>query len=77
MVCIAHSGKEAEEQLEVNSFDAALFDLKLQDMNGKDLLPIMNKTAPEMVRIAITGLPDSEMAVEEAKQEAEHSSLSL
>ncbi len=70
-VFIAHSGKEAEVQLEVNSFDAALFDLKLQDMNGKDLLPLMNKTDPEMVRIAITGLPDSENVVEEAKQGAD------
>jgi DNA-binding NtrC family response regulator len=68
LVCTAQTGKEAAKQLEVNSFDAALFDLKLQDMNGKDLLPLMAKTHPEMVTIALTGLPDYENVAEEAKR---------
>ncbi len=68
VVFTAQSGKEAEEKLEENCFDATLFDLKLPYMNGTDLLPFMMKTDPDMVKIALTGLPESDIAVEEVKR---------
>ncbi len=70
-VFTAQSGREAKAKLEENAFDVTLFDLKLPDMNGTDLLPLMQKTDPNMVRIAMTGLPDSDSVVEEAKRGAD------
>ncbi len=56
----AETGKEALEKTKNQTFDAALIDVKLPDINGLDLLPLLNKTAPSMVKIVITGydIPD-------------------
>ena len=56
----AETGKEALEKIKNQTFDAALIDVKLPDINGLDLLPLLNKTAPSMVKIVITGydIPD-------------------
>ncbi len=56
----AETGKEALEKIRNQTFDAALIDVKLPDINGLDLLPLLNKTAPSMVKIVITGydIPD-------------------
>ncbi len=70
-VATAESGKEAEAKLAENSFDATLLDLKLPDMNGVDLLPLMQKTAPDMVRIVITGLSNEENALEAEEKGAD------
>lgn len=66
-VYTAQTGKEAEQRLIEHVYDATLFDLKLPDMNGSDLLPVMEKSDPDMIRIAITGLPDSDASVIQAK----------
>jgi len=56
----AETGKEALEKIQKNSFQVALIDVKLPDVNGLDLLPILKETAPSMVKIIITGysIPD-------------------
>ncbi len=59
-VVTASSGKEAKSRLVENSFDATLMDLTLPDMNGAELLPLMDKLAPNMVRIVISGLSAEE-----------------
>lgn len=53
----AESGQDAIEKILRNGFGAALIDVHLQDMNGLDLLPILQKTAPRMSKIILTGYP--------------------
>ncbi len=55
-VATAQTGKEAQEKLVAHNYDVTLVDLTLPDMNGADLLPEMKKTAPNMVKIILTGL---------------------
>jgi DNA-binding NtrC family response regulator len=43
-----------------NSYDLAIIDVGLQDMNGLDLLDKINKIAPEMKKIILTGYPSAE-----------------
>jgi DNA-binding NtrC family response regulator len=56
----AETGKEALQKIQNQTFDAALIDVKLPDINGLDLLPQLNKTAPSMIKLVITGfeIPD-------------------
>lgn len=56
----AETGSEALKKIENSTFDVALIDVKLPDINGLDLLPILQKTAPAMVKIVITGYSLSE-----------------
>ncbi len=51
----AETGREALEKIRSNKFDVALIDMKLPDVNGLDLLPLLKETAPSMVKIMITG----------------------
>jgi len=70
-VATAETGKEAEEKLEKNGYDATLVDLRLPDMNGVDLLPFMQEIAPNMVKIVISGLPQLEKSCRIAEQKAD------
>ena len=54
-VVTAQTGREAQEKLAEYSFDVTLVDLTLPDMNGAELLPKMRKSAPNMVKIVLTG----------------------
>ena len=58
-VTAVETGGEAIKQLEKNSFDAALIDVRLPDINGLELLPKIQKTSPRTVRIVFTGSMDS------------------
>lgn len=51
----AETGKEALEKIQNAIFDVALIDVKLPDVNGLDLLPLLKEIAPAMVKIMITG----------------------
>lgn len=56
----AETGSQALAKIKNNTFDVALIDVKLPDINGLDLLPKLKETAPSMVTIVITGyaIPD-------------------
>ena len=56
----AQTGKEASEKLSTRKIDAALIDVGLGETLGTDLLPLMNKVAPNMLKIVFTGTPISE-----------------
>ena len=56
----AQTGKEASEKLLTKKFDAALIDVGLGETLGTDLLPLMGKVAPGMLKIVFTGTPMSE-----------------
>ena len=70
-VATAETGKEAEEKLSKHDYDATLVDVRLPDMNGADLWPLMQEIAPKMVKIGITGLPTAESACQAAKNGAD------
>ncbi len=61
---VAQTGEEAIEKCQTESFDVALIDIKLPDMEGTRLLYMLNKFNPAMVRIMITGYPSPENAVQ-------------
>jgi DNA-binding response OmpR family regulator len=56
----AETGKEAKEKTETRRYDIALVNVRLPDMDGTDLLPMMRKAMPRAVKIMITGFPSLE-----------------
>ena len=59
-VTAAETGQEALRKLETQMYDAAVIDVRLQDMNGLDLLDTMQTIAPGMMKIVLTGYPSDE-----------------
>jgi len=59
-------GSEAIQALRKEDFDCAVVDLRMQDMNGIEVLKIFKKIAPEMPVIMLTG-HGSEKAAYEGK----------
>ena len=51
----ANSGSEAFQILRQRSFDVAILDLKMTDMDGIEVLKVLKKMAPELVVIMLTG----------------------
>jgi DNA-binding NtrC family response regulator len=66
----ANSGSEAFQILRQRSFDVAILDLKMTDMDGIEVLKILNKMAPEMVVIMLTGHGSAKAAHEGIRQGA-------
>ncbi|HYA77186.1 MAG TPA: response regulator [Verrucomicrobiae bacterium] len=65
------TGNEATEKFLTKSFDAALIDVRLGDLEGTDLLPHIRKIAPTMLTILFTGTPMSEEMLEKARKGAD------
>jgi len=65
------TGDEAREKFRTKSFDAALIDVRLGDLEGTDLLPHIRKIAPTMLTILFTGTPMSEEMLEKARKGAD------
>lgn len=51
----AYSGAEAIQALRKQDFDAAVLDLKMEDMDGIEVLKIFQKMDPDMPVIMLTG----------------------
>jgi DNA-binding NtrC family response regulator len=66
----ANSGSEAFQILRQRTFDVAILDLKMADMDGIEVLKILKKMAPEMVVIMLTGHGSAEAAHEGIRQGA-------
>ena len=66
----AESGSEAFQVLRQRSFDVAILDLKMADMDGIEVLKILKKMAPEMVVIMLTGHGSAEAAHEGLREGA-------
>ena len=52
---MAEKGKEAIEKLSSNRYDVALIDLRLPDMEGTELFPLIQKLSPKTLKIMLTG----------------------
>jgi DNA-binding NtrC family response regulator len=50
-----YSGDEAIQALRGNDFDVAILDLKMEDMDGIEVLKIFKKMLPSMAVIMLTG----------------------
>ncbi|MEE8168337.1 MAG: PAS domain S-box protein [Candidatus Hydrothermarchaeales archaeon] len=69
-VATASTGREAINKAKKTTFDAALVDIKLPDMDGAELLREFKKCYPEMVCIIITGHATLENAIDALKDGA-------
>jgi len=56
----AKTGQEALEKLHIKPYTVAVIDVRLQDMNGLDLLNEAQAIAPDMTKIILTGYPSNE-----------------
>jgi DNA-binding NtrC family response regulator len=66
----AYSGSEALQRLRQQDFDVAVLDLKMEDMDGIEVLKILRKMAPELIVIMLTGHGSAEAAHEGIKEGA-------
>jgi len=71
VVDTAETGKEAIKKNETNSYNLALIDVRLPDMDGTKLLTAMQKTNPKMVKIMVTGYPSMRSAIEAVNKGAD------
>jgi two-component system chemotaxis response regulator CheB len=63
-VDMAENGAEALKKTQVNSYNLALIDIRLPDMEGTRLLTELQPTTPRMVKIILTGYPSPENRTE-------------
>jgi DNA-binding NtrC family response regulator len=57
------NGKEAIEKSKAHTFNLALLDIKLPDMEGTELLSKLHQMRPQMMKIMVTGYPTLQNAV--------------
>jgi len=58
----AYSGTEALQALKKEDFDVTVLDLKMEDMDGIEILKIFKKIAPDLPVIMLTGHGSEEAA---------------
>jgi DNA-binding NtrC family response regulator len=67
----AEDGKEALNLSKKTPFDMALIDIELPDMKGTQLLALLKKNQPKLVRVIITGHPSVENAITALNEKAD------
>ena len=67
----AENGKEALKKIQSRTFDVALIDVVLGDSNGLDLLPKIEESSPNTIKIMITGTDSTEKRNEAGKNGAD------
>jgi DNA-binding response OmpR family regulator len=71
-VTSVETGREMLKELKNQTFDVAIIDVRLQDMNGIDLLHKIQKVAHNMKKIILTGYPSDEDRIRALEQGADH-----
>ena len=66
----AYSGTEAIQKLRKKDFDVVVLDLKLEDMDGIEVLKILKKMVPHINVIMLTGHGSEEAAKDGIKEGA-------
>jgi len=67
----AETGMVALKKVSSAFYNLALIDIRLGDMDGIDLLELINERCPEMVKIMITGYPTLKNAIEAVNKGAD------
>jgi UDP-3-O-[3-hydroxymyristoyl] N-acetylglucosamine deacetylase len=60
LVETAKNGKEAIDKISANCYSLALFDFRLPDMTGLDVLSIVKEKTTNLVKIMVSGYPSPE-----------------
>lgn len=67
----AANGKEAIKKTQEQTYNLALLDIRLPDMEGVELLKLMKDSVPRMRKIMVTGFPSLQNAVEAVNRNAD------
>ncbi len=67
-VTAARNGQEAIEKIAVKTFDLALIDLHLPDIDGLELHKLMSVRSPKTKKILLTGLPPEKSELDSFKE---------
>jgi two-component system response regulator PilR (NtrC family) len=67
----ARTGRDAVEKCKTQFYNLALLDIKLPDIEGTELLHLIDGHVPQTVKIIITGYPSTENAIKAINQGAD------
>jgi DNA-binding NtrC family response regulator len=68
---VAENGGEAIQKSQKRSYNLALLDIRLPNMEGTELLAKLHQDQPQMMKIMVTGYPSIENAVKALNQGAD------
>lgn len=63
IVDLAATGKEAIQKTQENSYNLALLDIRLPDIEGIELLKLLKDNVPRTRKIMVTGYPSMQNAI--------------
>ncbi|MGD6807829.1 MAG: response regulator [Candidatus Bathyarchaeia archaeon] len=70
-VDLAASGKEAIQKTQEKSYNIALLDIRLPDMEGVELLKLLKDGVPRTRKIMVTGYPSMQNAISALNKNAD------
>jgi len=70
-VDLAASGKEAIAKTNEAQYNLAIFDIRLPDMEGVELLNLVKETVPRTRKIMVTGYPTMQNAISAVNKKAD------
>ena len=70
-VDLAATGKEAIKKTQEKSYDVALLDIRLPDMEGVELLKLLKDGVPRTRKIMVTGYPSMQNAISALNKNAD------
>ena len=71
IVDLAGTGKEAVQKTREKSYNVALLDIRLPDMEGVELLKLMKDSVPRTRKIMVTGYPSMQNAISALNKNAD------
>jgi DNA-binding NtrC family response regulator len=71
VVDTVETGKDAIQKSNTNTYNLALIDIRLPDMQGTQLLTELHETTPKMRKIIVTGYPSQNNAIEAVNKNAD------
>ncbi|HVP16675.1 MAG TPA: response regulator [candidate division Zixibacteria bacterium] len=71
IVDTAKTGTEAIEKSRKGFFNLAILDIRLPDVDGTELLTKMHNTEPKMMKVMLTGYPNSQNAIDSVNRGAD------